>query len=227
MPDTQTLTTQVSELNKSVDWWNSAMIWALVFAAIAAIAVVLTTRVALVRAKQLGDKQGELIRAKDAQLALDLRTKDEKISNLGITLATQQERAAIAEHSLLILQEKLRPRHLSSEQKKAISNALKAFPPQQVNIYAVVGTTDGTTFGLELAAAINSAGWTAKFLGVETSGGELRGIALVMKDTNHPPPGTQQLQDALKAAGLSAPMWNHPQWGGGSVIALFVAPQGI
>jgi hypothetical protein len=100
----QALTARANALNGSVEWWNSAMIWALVFAALAAIAVVLTTRVALVRAKQLGDAQGALIRAKDAQLAVDLRTKDEKISDLGIILATQQERAATAERSLLELQ---------------------------------------------------------------------------------------------------------------------------
>jgi hypothetical protein len=173
------------------------------------------------------EAQGALLVQKErADIAAGkLAGLEQDVANAKTEMAKEQTRAATAERSLLELQEKLRPRHLSPEQKKAIGDALKGFPPQQVNIFAVVGTTDGTTFGLELATAINSGGWTAKFLGVESSGGELRGIALVMKDTKHPPPGTPQLQDALKAAGLSAPMWNHPQWGGGTVIALFIAPR--
>jgi hypothetical protein len=36
--DIQFLTLRVGELNQSLDWWNMATIWALVFAALAAIA---------------------------------------------------------------------------------------------------------------------------------------------------------------------------------------------
>jgi len=151
---------------------------------------------------------------------------EQGIANANAEMAKQQTRAAEAERSLLVLQEKIRPRHLSAQQKEAIKNALKGFPPQQVNIFAVVGTPDGTIFGLELADAINSSGWKASFLGQESSGGELRGIALVVRDAKHPPSGTQQLQNALKAAGLPAPMWNHAHWQGSeSAIALFVAPR--
>jgi hypothetical protein len=63
----QTLALRVQALNQSVDWWNTAMIWALVAAAMAAIFVVATTYVALTRAKQLADTQAELIQAKDLQ----------------------------------------------------------------------------------------------------------------------------------------------------------------
>jgi hypothetical protein len=141
-------------------------------------------------------------------------------------LAEQQERAATAERSLLALQEHLRTRQLSSEQKVAIKNALIGLHARQVNIFAVVGTQDGAIFGRDLAEAIVGGGWTASFLGQESSGGEIRGLALVMKDTTHPPQGTVQLQNALKAAGLAAPMWNHAQWGApDTVITLLIAPK--
>jgi hypothetical protein len=141
-------------------------------------------------------------------------------------LAEQQERAATAERSLLALQEHLRTRQLSSEQKVAIKNALIGLRARQVNIFAVVGTQDGAIFGRDLAEAIVGGGWTASFLGQESSGGEIRGLALVMKDTTHPPQGTVQLQNALKAAGLAAPMWNHAQWGApDTVITLLIAPK--
>ena len=80
VPEIQSLTLRVNALNQSVDWWNTAMVWALVFAALAALAVVVTTRVALMRAKELGDVQAELIQAKDRQLTLDLKDKDSKIA---------------------------------------------------------------------------------------------------------------------------------------------------
>ena len=78
----RSLAARVQNLNQSVDWWNMWMIWALVIAAFAAIAVVLTTRIALTRAKQLADTQDKLIQAKDRQLSLDLKDKDRQIEEI-------------------------------------------------------------------------------------------------------------------------------------------------
>lgn len=125
--ETQALTQRVLNLSQSEDWWNTLMISALVFAAVAAVAVVGTTVMALKRAKQVGEAQSELIRLKDAQLTMDLGDKDVKIAQAGKEASTakleasnanvlvaglqqdiakQQERAANAERSLLELQER-------------------------------------------------------------------------------------------------------------------------
>jgi len=56
------------------------MIWALIFAALAAVAVVATTRMVLLRTKELTTAQDDLGKAKDNQLTLDLRDKDVKIA---------------------------------------------------------------------------------------------------------------------------------------------------
>jgi hypothetical protein len=157
--------------------------------------------------------------------ATDAKTAQQRVET---ELSKQRERTATAETTLLALQEKIRPRRLSPEQKKAIKDALEGLPPHQVLISAFIGTPDGTSFGLEIAAAINSAGWTASFGGLDSTGGELRGIAIIMKDTNHPPAGAKQLQDALGAAGLPAPAWNSPQWGAPeTVISLLIAPKAM
>jgi hypothetical protein len=148
--DIQSLTTRVQELSQGVDWWNTTMIWALIFAALAAVAVVLTTRVALVRAKQLGDAQGALIRAKDAQLAVDLRTKDEKISDLGIILATQQERAATAERSLLELQEKVKWRSVTADERNKFLAAAAHIKKGAVLITTASGDPESLAFANEL-----------------------------------------------------------------------------
>jgi hypothetical protein len=93
VPDIQSLTLRAQDLTRSVDAWNTAMIWVLVLAAMAAIAVVVVTRIVLTRAKQLADVQEELIRAKDKQLALDLKDKDLKISEAGEKAATAETKA--------------------------------------------------------------------------------------------------------------------------------------
>jgi hypothetical protein len=158
--------------------------------------------------------------------ATQLREFDQGLTAAKTELGKQQERAATAERSLLELQENLRPRHLSPEQQAAISNPLKSLPLHQVNISAFVGTPDGTAFGTELAVAIKGGGWSTAFSGQEVTGGELRGIGIVVKDINHLPPGTAQLQQALKAAGFVVPIWVNPQWGAPlSVISLLVTPK--
>jgi hypothetical protein len=153
-----------------------------------------------------------------------LRQFDKELTAAKTDLETQQERAAKAERQLFELQDKARARHMSEDQIVAIERALRGLPVHEVDIYVVIGTWDGTTFGLELASALNRAGWAATVLGQESSGGELRGIALVSKDPSLPAPGTQQLQKALSDAGILAPIWRHPAWGNPK-ISLFIAPR--
>lgn len=81
----QSLTLRIRDLNQAADWWNTAMIWALVLAAISAVAVVVTTRIALIRARQLGSAQSELSQAKDRELAHELKRKDEAIQGVKTT----------------------------------------------------------------------------------------------------------------------------------------------
>ena len=89
----QSLIARASELSRGADWWNAAMLWALLFTAMAAIGVVLTTRMALRRAKQLSDVQGRIIELKDSQLLLDLKEKDQKIAEAGATASAAETKA--------------------------------------------------------------------------------------------------------------------------------------
>jgi len=66
--DIQSLTLRVRDLSQSVDLWNDAIIWTLVFAALAAIAVGLVTGIAFSKAKRLNEAQTELGQIKDKQL---------------------------------------------------------------------------------------------------------------------------------------------------------------
>ena len=75
----QSLSLRVRDITQSVDWWNTAMLWGLAFAAIAAIFVVIATRVVVAKSKELSQVQDQLGDAKDKQLALDLKAKDTQI----------------------------------------------------------------------------------------------------------------------------------------------------
>jgi hypothetical protein len=118
VPEIQTLSQRVLALNQATDWWNTAMIWALVFTALSAIAVVGTTVMALKRAKQVGDAQAELIHAKDAKLTLDLGDKDLKIAQAGKDASEANRGAAEANERALKAQQSL----ASAEQHAAEAN---------------------------------------------------------------------------------------------------------
>lgn len=72
---------RVDHLTNQVDWWNGAMVWALLFTALAAIAVVVTTRMVLIRSKELSKAQEDLLGDKERQLSLDLKEKDLKVAD--------------------------------------------------------------------------------------------------------------------------------------------------
>ena len=91
--DIQSLTARAGELTRGADRWNTFMLSALVFTAVAAIAVVFTTRMALRRGKQLSDAQGKIIELKDSQLLLDLKEKDVKIAEAGDRASAAETKA--------------------------------------------------------------------------------------------------------------------------------------
>jgi len=82
MTEIQSLTARVQQLGDAVDVWNRWMLWGLVFAALAAVWIGLTTRLTIVRSKQLAIAQGSLDKAKEAQLSLELKDKDRQIAEV-------------------------------------------------------------------------------------------------------------------------------------------------
>jgi hypothetical protein len=175
VPEIQSLTARVEQLTQDVDWWNTAIIWALVFAAMAAVAVVVTTRIALVRAKQLSDMQDKLIRAKDGQLALDLKGKDEKILGLEkqaadakaaqqkveIELAKQQERAASAELKLAQIAKAREPRgfQLGARMAEFVASLKDKGEGVEVEIWYQPDDSEALLFAQQIRAGLSSAHW--------------------------------------------------------------------
>jgi hypothetical protein len=90
MQEIHDLTTRVRDLSDSIDLWNLVMLWALGFAALSAVVVVVTTRIVFTRTGQLAAASGLLENAKDRQLQKDLKEKDLEIGVLKIRSDTAE-----------------------------------------------------------------------------------------------------------------------------------------
>ena len=144
------------ETAESWDKWN---IRATFFAGLAATCLVITAMGVSRSNGKLAEVSDELNAAKDAQTA-------ESLTGLGVDLATakgemskQEARAAKAEKDLLELQERVKPRHLTAEQKEKLIQSLKNQPRGQLEIRTLVGNPESRNFGLELTEVFRASGW--------------------------------------------------------------------
>lgn len=151
----QSLILRAQDLTKSVDWWNTAMIWGLAIAAIAAVFVLISTRVVVAKSKELSNIQDRLSNAKDKQLALDLKAKDSQIElakkgaaeatatakGFESQIAASDARAKVAEAEAakanLELVRLRTPRTLDTGQQQRIVKGLEFFPdiPFDLTVY--------------------------------------------------------------------------------------------
>lgn len=178
-----TLTSRVTRLNTAVDFWNQWMVAGLIVAAFAAMWVVVTTRLVIVRGKELADAQGLLNTAKEAKLNLDLKEKDIQIANAGTasSQALQQARAAEAQladaharaseayeraqeaeartaEAQLALAKLKTPRTLSEDQMQQIATKISAYADTPYDLWV---STDAEAVSLlgRIDFALQSAKW--------------------------------------------------------------------
>jgi hypothetical protein len=133
--------------------------------------------------------------------AADARVAQQRVE---VELARQQERAARAERSLLELQEKLKPRVLSSAQRDQLVKLLAQAPKDPVEVFQVAGDREAFEFALQIVDALRAAGWDtvgrSDMLGIS-----LRGSVIAMPDLKNPPPHTVPIQRAFTTAGIGLP----------------------
>jgi hypothetical protein len=154
-----TLTERARVLSDATDWWNGKMVLSLVLAAVAAVLVVLTTVMALKRAGQTNDVQTDLIRAKDRQLALELRDRDVQIAGAmrlaaDANKAPEDERMARAE-----LEANVAWRSLSDSQRNGVRATLARFSGQLVECSFLSSDTEAFSFSADIAATLRLAHW--------------------------------------------------------------------
>lgn len=127
-------------------------------------------------------------------------------------LAVQQERAAIAEKSLLEVQERIKPRHLTADQRALLIALLTANPRGAISIACMSGNKESADFARELAGVLSLAGWhvsgpTEMVVFSETGSGPPIGLSLTIAsgEDGKVPIRAKVLQQALERIGLSAP----------------------
>ncbi|QNI33648.1 hypothetical protein H7849_06880 [Alloacidobacterium dinghuense] len=195
MSEIQTLTERIRELSGAVDFWNVVMLWGLGIAAFAAVLIVISTRLIVVRTGQQSSAQGLLDAAKDRQLEADLKAKDLKIAEL------KDSTAILENENLRVKQQLSQQGHRSAlllASQKQFGNAMKGFSGQKFELAvcpSLLNDWEVNNFKMVLWATLNhNAGWAwispEREIGVCTDG-----LGIFVRSTA--PPHTKEAAQAL------------------------------
>lgn|GEM_PF-5320881 len=219
------LAARASDLQRTIGTWNDWYTAALALTLLAAFAVLITNRGVIDRQARLTATQDALLQAKDRQLtergraltnelkAKDIKigeaagiaaTANERAAKLELDAATQRQRAAIAERSLLELQQKLAPREFTAVERKTLIEFLHSAPKGEIDI-SQTGDPEASRFAETIAQLLVDAGWTLNSqVGMWVGTPTVAGVVIIVRDTNHAPARAKSLQDAFKLIGLNA-----------------------
>jgi hypothetical protein len=185
------LAEQAKALDASLDHWNTWTLVALGATAVAALLLVITTRFALTRAKDLAEVQRQL-------LASDLKDKDVEIAKAKKSAAEATDRAEAERLARLELERQLAPRRLTGPQRDLITKILSA-RKDAVAIVSTVLDGEGSDLADDLDAAIKAAHWET--LRIRNHISDRRGLRLgTVAGTTLA--GTAELAHALHASGV-------------------------
>jgi hypothetical protein len=98
------------------------------------------------------------------------------------------------------LKAKTAPRHLTSEQKAAMLDALSQSPPGSVTFVSRLMDGEGSDFANEIGQVFQEAKWTVTFN--KTSLNEFRGYVMAFVGVDTAPPETDAMVNSLSAAGI-------------------------
>ena len=146
-------------------------------------------------AKDVARLQKEASDAKAAQQRVELELAAQKTE-----LVKYRERAAIAERSLLELQEKLAPRQLTPAGEAALIKALAAGAKGEIEI-GYAPDLETSLLADNFVRLLQAAGWTTTVI-VEVSSPVLGGLNIEVHDINNAPQRAKALQDALTGIGI-------------------------
>jgi hypothetical protein len=132
--------------------------------------------------------------------AADATASQQKVE---IELAKQQEKTATAERALLVLQRRMEPRRISSEQRTRLIERLSRGPKGKVSISCVLGDGEGLAFANDIEEVLKVSGWPSE--GVSQSvfqGSNPVGFGIIVHSAAKAPPYAQLLQQAFFSIGI-------------------------
>jgi hypothetical protein len=114
------------------------------------------------------------------------------------------------------------PRTLDDTQRQAIIGSLIGKPPREIAIIAHESAADSAPYGKEIATSLLMVGWRIAGNQIARSApaplDELRGVALVVHSLAQTPATAHELETALGAARIVAPIVADPDVPAGSVV---------
>ena len=113
--------------------------------------------------------------------------------------AAQQERAAKAEREILELKERLKPRHLSNDERDRLLARLRLGPKGPVEIVCPVTDAEACDFAHELRQVLDAAGFAPVSMGMMSIVGIPTGVRLRQRDLGAAIPHLQALYETLRA----------------------------
>src|SRR5260221_1497779 len=144
------------------------------------------------------------LRGQIAPLETTAAEARKEVAGLQAAAAGQQERAAVAEKSLLELQQRFEPRHLNENDKKRLTEFWSANPKGDLTVYWA-DTPECAHFALELRSVLEAAGWTIQKDAGPFLGGVPPGITIPVPNLKNAAIRAKSLQDGLKLIGINAP----------------------
>jgi hypothetical protein len=120
-----------------------------------------------------------------------------------LALATQQERAAKAEKDLLELQNRLKPRILTSEQSNALITLLSS-SKGTIEILCPPNNKEACDLAQAIASALKRTNWIVDRVVINPFGAFPSGLTLAVRDKNSPGPDVGILQQAFSSVGFPA-----------------------
>lgn len=154
MSDIQALTERAHALGEKVDFWNNWMIWALIAAAVAAAIVVITTRMAIVRAGELAEMQEQIIAFVNKQAA-DANARAGVLEKDAASLKKDAEDERLARVNI---EAAVAFRSLDEQQKRGIAKALSRFGNiTGASMWYANGSPEAESFAVDIAEALRLA----------------------------------------------------------------------
>jgi hypothetical protein len=157
---------------------------------------------------ELAGLQKDASDAKTAQqrVEIDLSNAAARQQRIQTDFAKQQERAANAERALLELQERIKDRHLTTEQRARLVELLKANPKGKINVSCVGGSSpEPCIFASEIVDTLKLGGWDVEFSPCFISvGGIPVGLIIQVRSAEKAPIRAVVLQKALGEIGFAA-----------------------
>lgn len=117
-------------------------------------------------------------------------------------LAKQQERAANAERALLAIQQHMKARRITPQQRERMLEILAHMPKGRVSIAYVASDQDGQQFSNDIRETLSAAGWTIEGVAATFFPNNPVGFGVFVRNVATAPPYSAFLIDAFTAVGI-------------------------